>query len=257
MNNMVSLEMLVDKAIADEVREKGLAELALRRADAKFRAMVKCKIIDTSVDGKMVPEKLTSVTMSLNAQNCLGLDTVRNPLYSLEKGTGNLTVLTKNMAAPVDGIYQMTSSVMNISYLNAGLSLANTAVDMAGFIIVAEKLNALNTEVQIVANKINKMANVQKNEKIATCQKLIMRYNAMVAKIKDDEMDLDKLEDVLIDMRTFISEMIMDLHDEALKESLVLKMVYTLMPAYTLFFNEFLCRHYFQKYSVPVNYKIF
>ena len=78
MNNMVSLEMLVDKAIADEVREKGLAELALRRADAKFRAMVKCKIIDTSVDGKMVPEKLTSVTMSLNAQNCLGLDTVRN-----------------------------------------------------------------------------------------------------------------------------------------------------------------------------------
>lgn len=44
MDNMVTLEMLVDKTIADEVKEKGLAEIALRRGDAKFRAMVKCKI---------------------------------------------------------------------------------------------------------------------------------------------------------------------------------------------------------------------
>lgn len=257
MDNMVALEMLVDKAIADEVREKGLAEIALRRADAKFRAMIKCKILGTSVGGEMVPEKLTSAAMNLSAQNSLGLDTVRNALYSLEKGTGALTVVTKNMAAQVDGIYQLTSSVRNISYLNTGLSLANTAVDMAGFIIVTEKLNVLNTEVQIVANKISKMANVQKNEKIATCQKLIMRCNAMVTKIKDDEVDLDKLQDLLIDMRAFISEMIMDLHDEALSESLVLKMVYTLMPAYTSLFNEFLCRYYFQKNSVPVNYEMF
>ena len=33
MANMVALEMLVDKAIADEVSEKGLAEIALRCAD--------------------------------------------------------------------------------------------------------------------------------------------------------------------------------------------------------------------------------
>ena len=145
MDNMVALEMLVDKAIADEVREKGLAEIALRRADAKFRAMIKCKILGTSVGGEMVPEKLTSAAMNLSAQNSLGLDTVRNALYSLEKGTGALTVVTKNMAAQVDGIYQLTSSVRNISYLNTGLSLANTAVD----ILNAQTLIGLNGMVQI------------------------------------------------------------------------------------------------------------
>lgn len=258
MANMVALEMLVDKAIADEVSEKGLAEIALRRADAKFKAMIKCKILGTPVGGEMLPEKLSSAAMNLSAQNSLGLDTVRNALYSLEKGTGVLTAATKNMAAQVDGIYQRTSSVMNISYLNAGLSLANTAVDVAGFIIVTEKLNVLNTEVQVVANKISKMANVQKNERIGTCQKLIMQCNAMAAKIKDGEdVDLDKLQELLIDLRAFISEMIMDLHDEALGESLVLRMVFTLMPAYTSLFNEFLRRYYFQKKAVPVNYEMF
>lgn len=74
---------------------------------------------------------------------------------------------------------------MNISYLNTGLTLANTAVDTAGFIIVTEKLNILNTEVQAIANKISKTANVQKNEKLAACQKLNMRCNAMVTKIKE------------------------------------------------------------------------
>ena len=258
MENKVALEMLVDKAIADEVREKGLAEIALRRADARFKAMIKCKILGSSANGNKVPEKLVSAAKNLSAQNSLGMDTVRNTLYSLEKGAGALTVATRNMAAQVDGIYQLTSSVMSISYLNTGLSLANTAVDVAGFAIVAEKLNVLNTEVQAVDKKISKIANAQKNEKIMICQKLIMRSNAMTAKIKDKEdVDLDNLQTLLIDLRAFISEMIMDLYDKALGENLVLSIIYTLMPTYTLLFNEFLRRYYFQKNTVPVNYEMF
>ena len=258
MDNMVTLEMLVDKAIAGEMREKGLAEIALRRADAKFKAMIKCKILGTPAEGEIIPDKVVSTAMNLHTQNVSGLDMVRNILYSLENGTRMFTSTTKNMAMQVDEIYRLTDSVRNISYLNTGLSLANTAVDVAGFIIVTEKLNVLNTEVQVVANKISKIVNVQKNEKIATCQKLIMQCNAMVTKIKDNEMiDLDKLQELLIDMRAFISEMIMNLHDEALGESLVLRMVYTLTPAYTTLFNEFLCRYYFQKNSVPMNYEMF
>lgn len=258
MDNMVALEMLVDKAIADEVSEKGIAEIALRRADAKFKAMIKCKILGTPVDGEMVPEKLKSAVMNLSVQNSMGLDTVRNVLYSLEKGTGALTDVIKNMATQVDGIYRQVSSVMDISYLNAGLSLVNTAVDVTGFIIVTEKLNVLHAELQVVASRISKIINVQKNEKVAICQKLIMQCNVMASKIKNnEEVNLDKLQDLLIDMRTFISEMIMDLHDKALGASVVLRMVYTLMPTYTSLFNEFLCRYYFQKNCAPENYEMF
>ena len=258
MDNMVALEMFIDKKIADEVMEKGLAEIALRRADAKFKAMIKCKVLGASVGGESITEKLVSEAMQLSTNRNMNLDAVRNTLYSLEKGTGMLTTTAKNIANQVDGIYQQVNSVMNMSYLNTGISLANMAVDVIGFIVVTEKLNVLNTEVQIVENKINKMSNLQKNDKITMCQKLIMQYNAKIAKIRDnEEVNLDKLEELLIDMRAFISEMLRNLHDQSLGETLVLKIVYTLMPAYTSLFHEFLQCYYFQKNSVPVNYEMF
>ena len=44
MEDLVALEMLVKKSVADEVAQKGLVEIALRRADARFKAMIKCRI---------------------------------------------------------------------------------------------------------------------------------------------------------------------------------------------------------------------
>lgn len=259
MENPVVLEMLMDSKLAEEVMEKGLAEIALRRADAKFKAMIKCKVLGAPTGSEIVPEKirpeLAKISMS---DKSLSLNAVRKTMHNIEQGTGMLTQTTRNIAAQVDGIYHQVNSVMNISYLNTGISLANTAVDVAGFVVVTQKLNVLNNEVQLVANKISQIANVQKNEKIASCQKLIMRCNSMIDKLNnDDEVDLDKMENLLIDLRAFISEMIMNLHDMALGENLILKMIYTLMPAYTLVFNEFMRRYYFQKKSVPINYEMF
>ncbi len=258
MENMVVLEMLMDKNVADEIAQNGLAELALRRADAKFKAMVKCEILGNPVSNDVVPQKLISAVMNYQSENSFTLDNVRSAMYTIQNGTKALTSVTKNMAYQVDRIYQATNAVMNISYLNTGLSLANTAVDVSGFIVIADKLNSLNVEVQDMANTIFKIANMQKNEKISSCQILIMRCNSMMAKINDnDDIDLDELDALLISMKAFISEMIMDLHDEALGEELVLKMVYTLMPAYTSLFNEFVKRFYFEKGVTPPNYKMF
>lgn len=253
MENMVALEMLMDKAIADEITQKGLAEVALRRADAKFKAMVKCQVLGNPVTNEVSPQKLMSAAMNYQNQNTLTLNKVRSLMYSMKNSEKTLT----STALQVDKLYQTTNAVMNISYLNTGISLANMAVDVAGFVVVTEKLKCLNTEVQEVATAIAKMANMQKNEKISLCQKLIMQCNSMAAKIKDDDINLDKLDSLLIEMKAFISEMIMNLNDEALSEELVLKIVYTLMPAYTSLFNEFVKRYYFAKSCTPANYGMF
>lgn len=259
MENPVVLEMLMDSKLAEEVMEKGLAEIALRRADAKFKAMIKCQVLGAPTGSEIIPEKLMpELAKTSISDKSISLNAVRKTMHTIEQGTGMLTETARNIATQVDGIYHQVNSVMNISYLNTGISLANTAVDVAGFVVVTQKLNVLNNEVQLVANKISQVANVQKNEKIATCQKLIMRCNSMIDKLNnDEEVDLDKMENLLIDLRAFVSEMIMNLHDMALGENLVLKMIYTLLPAYTLLFNEFLRRYYFQKMSVPINYEMF
>ena len=262
MEDLVVLEMLVKKSVADEVNQKGLAEIALRRADAKFKAMVKCRILGDAVSSDDISQRVASSAMQLSIPGTNSMESIRGMIRAFEKGLGNqvtmLTATTKNMALQVDGIYSMTSSVRSLSYLNTGISMANLAVDVAGFIVVNAKLNTLNSEVQLVADNINKLANVQKNEKISDCQKLIMRFNSMSAKIQSgDPVSLDDLENLIIDMRAYISEMILNLHDESLGIELVLKIIFSLLPAYTLLFGEFTKRYYYEKQSLPANYKMF
>lgn len=262
MEDMVTLEMLVEKSIADEISQKGLAEIALRRADAKFKAMVKCRLLDHTVLEDGIPQRIVSSAMQLDIPNIYDKESVRGAIRSLENKFGNqiyeLSSTTKNMAIQVDGIYQLTNSVRSLSYLNTGLSLANMAVDVAGFAVVNEKLNTLNSEVHYMVNQVNRVINIQKNNKIAMCQKLIMRFNSVSSKIQNfDEINLDNLELLIMDMRGFISEMIMDLQDEALGTELVLKIIFSLLPTYTLLFNEFIKRYYFEKHKLPANYGMF
>lgn len=262
MEEYVTLEMLVNKAVADEVTQKGLAEIALRRADAKFKAMVKCRILGDPTATELVPQRIASSAMRLSIPGENSMESVRGAMRSLEKGLGkkitSLTTTTKNMAVQVDGIYQLTRTVQSLSYLNVGLSMANLAVDVAGFVVVNDKLNMLSSEVQLAANKINKIANVQKNEKISDCQKLIMRFNALSSKIRrGDNINLDDLEHLIIDMRAYLSEMILNLHDDALGTELVLKIINSLLPAYTLLFSEFTKRYYYQHQCLPGNYEVF
>lgn len=262
MEEYVTLEMLVNKTVADEVTQKGLAEIALRRADAKFKAMVKCRILGDATSTELVPQRVASSAMRLSIPGQNNMESVRGAMRSLEKGLGkkitSLTTTTKNMAVQVDGIYQLTRTVQSLSYLNVGLSMANLAVDVAGFVVVNDKLNMLSSEVQLAANKINKIANVQKNEKISDCQKLIMRFNALSSKIRrGDDINLDDLEHLIIDMRAYLSEMILNLHDDALGTDLVLKIINSLLPAYTLLFSEFTKRYYYQHQCLPGNYEVF
>ena len=262
MEEYVELKMLFEKSFADELLQKGMAEIVPRRADAKYRSFVKSQVLGKVVPGEEIPQRVAKAAMQLSIPETSNMENVRGALRVFEKGIGNqvnaLTTTTKNMALNVDRIYQLTSSVKSLSYLNTGISLANLAVNVAGFLVMNGKINALNSEVQLVANYLSKTANVQKNGKISTCQKLIMRFNSMSAKIQSgDVIDLDVLEYLIIDMRAYISEMVLNLHDEALGTELVLKIIYSLLPAYTLLFGEFTKLYYYEKHCLPANYDMF
>lgn len=62
---------------------------------------------------------------------------------------------------------------------------------------------------QGVAIKLDQIKNIKKNEKIAQCQKLIMLFNSLAEKIGEKEdVDVDEIEKLLVEMKSFISEMI-------------------------------------------------
>ena len=118
---------------------------------------------------------------------------------------------------------------------------ANVGVDIVGFVVVGNKLNSLNSNIMDIAKEIGKIAIVQKNGKISECERLVMQFNSLSSKIQDgDKINLDDIESWLINTKSFMSEMISNLASDALGEEIILNMLYTLLPSYTIMLGFYL-----------------
>lgn len=262
MEDMVALEMLVKRSVADELSQKGLAEIALRRSDAKFRAIVKAIVPGENTLSEELVQKIQPSALKMSISETASVSNVRNVMrtfsQNLETNMMNLSSVTRNMSVQVDHIFQLTNAIRTISFVNTGISLANLAVDVAGFVIINQKLNTVNYEIRHVLSEVTKLSDLAKNEKISECQKLVMKYNSLSSKILNSEpVNNDDIDNLLIDMKAFISEMIRNLLDNTLDKDLLLDMIYILMPAYTQLLNEYNKRIYYSKQCLPANYDTF
>lgn len=162
------------------------------------------------------------------------------------------------MSVQVDQIFNTVNCVQTLSYLNTGLALANLAATVAGFAIVSDKLNKLSLEVQRLSSRINQITSILKQDIIGKYQELTMLYNQMTAKLAANEhINLDELERLLINMKAFLSTMVMNLNEKALQEDILLEIIYTMVPAYTSLLSEFVKTYYFAKQTNSPNYTIF
>lgn len=262
MEELVPLELLVNKPIAEEIRKNGLAEIALRRADAKFKAMIKCRLLDDSLSDSELMQKILSSSMNMSISGSCSMESVRCSMHTFGHTVGNnLPVLSepmKTMVSHVDSIYTITNALLKISYINTAISLVNLVVDVIGFVIVNKKLNKLNSEVKSMADNISAIHKIEINKKITTCQSIIMDFITMNEKIQDSEqISIYEMDGLLSKMMTFISDIIRNFNVDALPIDLVLKIVYTLLPAYTLLLNEYITRYYYEKHKEPPKYDIF
>lgn len=258
MDAMSQLTIMVDEMVMDEARRNGMIEVAVRQSDAKFESFIKCRILDKQVDNVEEKSKLTSQAEGYLSKNALSMKQVRNEMNSIRKGTKVVTSKTKDMSIQIAKLSDVGSVLNTLSFLNIGLSMVNMGVDIAGFRIISKKLNGLSKELSSISTQLRSIHNIQKNEKISFCQKLIMKSNAMMSKISvGDSASRDELEKLLIEFRTFIGEMCLDLQDEALGEELVLNIIYTLVPAYTSLLLEFLEQYYLETGQLPFNYESF
>ena len=216
--------------------------------------MIKCKVIGDGLNDDL-SQKITSSAMKLVNRESVGLSEFRRGMRNYNHGLKNLTAITKNLSVQVDTISQISNAIKTLSFINTGISLANLAVDVAGFIMINNKLNALDLTMQTVTNELRKLSDIAKNEKISAFQELIMTYNSLSSRIMTaEDVDIKEIDRLLIKMRVFISEMFRNLQDNALEKELVLEIIFVLMPAYTQLLNELVKRTYWERQSLPANY---
>ncbi|MBQ3802718.1 MAG: hypothetical protein II845_03380 [Oscillospiraceae bacterium] len=252
MDQLVKLEMLVNQADVPQLLKQDVLKIVTRRTNGQI-----LPYIDARFPGDM--QKAQEVAQQvLGAGSIFNLEEVRGALRSAGRNLKSLNTTCKNMSVQVDQIFKAVNSVQNLAYLNAGLSLANIAVNVAGFALISAKLNSLSAEVRSLSGRVNQIANILKNERISEFQKLTMRYNQMSGKLEaNEQIDLNELENLIIEMRAFISEMVRNLNEEALQEDIILEIVFTMIPAYTSLLCEFVKMYYFVKQSEAPNYTMF
>ena len=252
------LNLEVAEREAYQIIEKGFAEIVFRDENKRFDRMIKFAVENSDkIDSDKKDELLKQVKKMVQKQS-YDVREVRNMLNKADKKMAVALDSLKDVAVNVDAIAESMKGIEALASINIGLQLVNIAVNVAGFVIIANKLNKLSAEVKEISDKLGHISDVQKNEKIETCQVLIMKFNAVTDKVKTkSNINLDELQNLVIEMRAFLSSMISNLNDEALGADVILQIINTLMPAYTLLVCEHLDRYHFANGTVPTNYGMF
>ena len=247
---MEVLDGLVERIIrvnitdAIELDKYPSAEVVLRHRNARYKPFINADIL-----------KVDNTRQEMNPAE---MRKMLSNILPLKIDLQNMSNELKNLSISVKDVAKNLNITKICSFVNIGLSCANLAVSIAGFVMVSNQLNELNAEVQKVLQNTEDIKNAQKNNRLSEYQKLTMRFNSMSSKLRRHEgVPLDEMEALLIDMRAYISEMVMNLKDKALPIELLLEVINALAPAYTQLFNEFLMQNYVEKGELPANYTMF
>lgn len=252
MSQLTMVQMLVENQALPLPMNEQVVEIVTRNAEAKFNPFIKAYFPEGGEKASLLAKQLWGNGAAFQ------LVEVRGAMNSVHRDLRSISKDCKNMSLQVDQIFKTVSSVQSLAYLNTGLSLVNVGVSVAGFAMISGKLNTLSVEVQRISCQLNQITAIIKNNFISQFQTLTMLYNQMSGKLsRNEKIDLDAMEKLLIDMRAFLSEMVRDLNEQALQEEILLEIIYTLIPAYTALLCEFVKLHYFKHLDNSPNYTMF
>lgn len=253
MEEFVKVTLEMTKKIANEYFNGKQAEVVARYANAKFKAFEKCKIVETVASEKVSVEKVAAAIERNAERNRKAISGIADALMKNANNIAALSDTQKRIVNNVDQIFKGTKALKGIAYLNTALSVANLAVDIAGFVIISKKLNALSKELN---SKMDKVINKDKNDLIAEHKELFMRFGFTAGRIKNgDDVPFKEYEDLVTDLSAYISKMEANVIDNVVDTGLGLEIIYTLLPAYSLVFNEYTKAYFLKNGQKPANYE--
>lgn len=260
MSDFVELNLLVEKYVADEVAQKGLAEIALRQVDAKFREFAKAPIVNGKNDDEIARDVLAELRESFAVKD-YQLNKINNKLFSLEKSIdktsksfSRLDQTTRSMMMQVDRIFDSTSIIKKVGFLNTGIGLVNLGVDIVGFLSTESRLDGVSEQLQKQSIVLLAAQNRSESEKSSKCLNLSRLYTQIMNRVNDnDAIDYYDIETAIRDFESFINEMIIELTNDSLSTDLALEIICTLLPAYSALLIVWVEKYFKNKRKWPDN----
>lgn len=224
MDNLVELNLLVEKYVADEVSQKGLAEIALRQANARFREIAKASVHVGGNEASEIAKNALAELKDTFTRESYTLRQIQNRTRSVEKhikkATNSISKIdqtTRSMAMQVDRLFDSTNLIKNVSFINTGVGLANIAIDVAGFQLIDYRLNEVVEQLQRQSQALVSAERRDENNKSGKCLNLCRLYTQIMNRVNDnDTIDYYDIETAIREYESFIHEMILNLtqHDD-------------------------------------------
>ncbi len=248
----VVLEM-GEKAARDWMNGKN-QEIVTRYANAKFKSFTKCKVISNAKVEKSAVEQAVSAIEGVAERNRKAISGITDALKQNANSLAAISDTQKAIVGNVDKIFKDTKVLKSVAFLNTGLSVANLAVDIAGFVVISNKLTELKNELN---EKLDKVVNKDKNDLLQEYQECIIDFGFTAGRISNgEEVPFKEYEKRIKELRTYISKMAKNLVDGVLDVGLSLEIIYALLPAYSLIFNEYSKAYYMKNGKKIPNYDI-
>ena len=257
-------KILVDEETAkrlEQLEEKGkeLIEITFRTKEGYIESIPKA-LLEKGIDDNSSNDILE--TLAKKVDGLASKEQVGNAVKAIKDAEGKIDGLSsniKNLSTQFGRVFQDAKVLKTISFVNTGLNVANLVVNVAGFIIIAKKLNDLDAKItkdlESLSAKVDKLIANTTNEHYSKWHKLILDYNNVADYI--DETSLKEIGELLSETRSFFTLLLADYHQNIVDGDICLEMLTGLLPVYTSLLDLYIVKHYTAKQSLPNNYEQF
>jgi hypothetical protein len=211
------VDVKLDAKFAELFKPGQALELVMRDSKGRYLSFVKSVVAaSTSEDSKDIANKV------LNA--------------------------VKENALNVKNLKVDMNCIKELNCLNVGLEAANLAVDVAGFVMIANKLDGLTDLVNGLSVEVGKLHDIADGNIGEQFDTFKMKYIEFSRKIEDgDNVDDDRLSDTIDKMHAFIKKLLGFYGEYIVNKENLLNIISTLLPAYSHLLQWRMINYFYDK----------
>ena len=261
MEDTITMLLTANKDLAARILQNGKAEVVTRLMDAKFDSFIKCPV---SLYNPTKSESIENAVLSFQqacSAHTKGMSNLQNTIISAKhelqaakKHLFSLSETSKSTLSNLNSITRQIGKLSSLSYLNSCIGILNLGVNLTGFAVIGSQINALSGRVEQIADELAKSRGIQRNEVIRKYKKLAYQFGTAIDKMRmKDSNCLEYCSELLNDLGSYISTMIVNLYEENLDIDILMEVVYTLLPAYTAVLKYYILQYHLKTQQYPSN----
>ncbi|GEM_PF-5892320 len=248
------VELFVTPELAKLLKEKKYAELVFRDKDSKFQMFVKA-MLGKNEGNKNADDFGNQLLQKVLKQNS-NAKKLNHAVHKLDNDLKNVKDDLAKLINTAPALLKDAKVLKAVGFLNAGLAVANIAVDVAGFVIISKQLSELDEHLSVIETKVDQLKDIEEEKLLEQCRALMNDTSDIAIRFEDnDPVSKEELRELLNDMEPFLKRLISSMYKRDFEIEHLLQMLYGLLPGYFFLADKYMGKYYLEKGKMPSDFE--